>query len=844
MGSKFRTVNLSRVFNASARLRTRATKRLPAWSRAVADVLEHMPRGSQTYWGIPFRLGPKDLSRPGVVELAPARGDVEVPLRGRATHVCLLHFCDLATDAAQMSAGGEPLAEYVLRYADGSEHITPIRRRFEVNAFTAGWGYGAFAAMPSSMPQVATDPVAMGWGQYQTGVTTPGTPFQTWVYALENPQPQEPLSALVLRGTGERPVGVLGVTLYDGPGHPLRHVPRKVYRLVLPRDEQATAGQVRAELDLGVVTRLYAAPGQVSQEWLEAEDPGLGQRREPPSPTREFLLEATGAEGATLSVEVEGKARHEVPFGPAYSDGASASEDGKLRLEIVNPRTTWVHVTVIDESTGKPTPTRAHFRGKQGDYIPPYGHHAEVNDRWFEDYGGDLQLGGQSFAYVPGRFQIELPVGEVYVELTKGFEHTPVRQRLEIIEGQRELTLTIGRACDWRARGWVTADTHVHFISPQTAALEGKAEGLNLINLLASQWGRLYTNAADITGEASGCSDEGTIVWVGTENRNHLLGHISMLGTHGDPVFPMCAGGPHEAYIGDPDVVALTEWARTCRERDGVVVRPHFPAPICEEPVYFLLGELDGAELRQFADPDAGTLDQFCFREWYRYLNCGCRVAAVGGTDKMSAGMPVGGVRTYARLDPNLGFSFESWGRAVRAGRTFTTSGPLIDLVVDGHGIGSEIRMSSAGGEVEVAAYATSQWPMHALEIVVNGKVVADSRDDGGARELSLHERVTISGSSWVATRCGSRLMVSHCWPIHLGAHTSPVYIVCGDQEMFSPSDATYMLTLLDGGMTYLDTLSVRYSDERHNQMKAIFARAKHELLHRLDRHHEHGGHH
>ena len=93
----------------------------------------------------------------------------------------------------------------------------------------------------------------------------------------------------------------------------------------------------------------------------------------------------------------------------------------------------------------------------------------------------------------------------------------------------------------------------------------------------------------------------------------------------------------------------------------------------------------------------------------------------------------------------------------------------------------------------------------------------------------------------WIAARCGSQLQVNHCSPIHLGAHTSPVYVVCGDQEMFSPSDATYMLTLLDGGMTYLDTLSARYSDERHNQMKAIFAKAKHELVHRLGQHdHQH----
>jgi hypothetical protein len=524
-------------------------------------------------------------------------------------------------------------------------------------------------------------------------------------------------------------------------------------------------------------------------------------------------------------------------FGEAWTKGSASSADRKARLQLLHPRTTWVHVTVTDASTGRETPTRLHMCGPNGEYLPPYGHHAVVNDRWFEDYAGDLQLGGLSYAYVPGRFQVELPVGEVYIECSKGFEYEPLRKKVTIRPGQRELKLTVRRGEDWRKAGWITADTHVHFISPETAWLEGQGEGVNLINLLASQWGRLYTNVADITGEASGCSRDDTIVWVGTENRNHLLGHISMLGAHGDPVFPMCAGGPSEAHIGDPDYLLLTEWAEACKAQEGVVIRPHFPFPVCEEPVYFLSGNMDGAELRRFANPESGSLDEFCFAEWYRYLNCGCRVAAVGGTDKMSAGMPVGGVRTYAQLDPNEEFTFESWGRAVRAGRTFTTSGPLIDLRVDGQPIGGEIRMKR-GGTVEVEASCSSLWPIHRLEIILNGKVVAATVSAKGARRLSLREEVAIKGSSWLAARCGSSLIVSHCWPIHLGAHTSPVYVICGNQELFSPSDASYMLTLLDGGLTYLDTLSVRYEEKRHREMKAIIERTK-KSLH--DRMHQHG---
>ncbi len=51
--------------------------------------------------------------------------------------------------------------------------------------------------------------------------------------------------------------------------------------------------------------------------------------------------------------------------------------------------------------------------------------------------------------------------------------------------------------------------------------------------------------------------------------------------------------------------------------------------------------------------------------------------------------------------------------------------------------------------------------------------------------------------------------------PRPVAAHTSPVYVVAGDADLFSPSDATYMLTLLEGGLTWLDTLSIPADAER-----------------------------
>jgi hypothetical protein len=75
--------------------------------------------------------------------------------------------------------------------------------------------------------------------------------------------------------------------------------------------------------------------------------------------------------------------------------------------------------------------------------------------------------------------------------------------------------------------------------------------GIDIVNLLASQWGRLFTNVGDLRGRVN-LEEDDTLIYVGTENRNHMLGHMSMLGTKGQPVYPMCSGGPCEAALLTP----------------------------------------------------------------------------------------------------------------------------------------------------------------------------------------------------------------------------------------------------------------------------------------------------
>ena len=136
------------------------------------------------------------------------------------------------------------------------------------------------------------------------------------------------------------------------------------------------------------------------------------------------------------------------------------------------------------------------------------------------------------------------------------------------------VTFEIDRVLKWREKGWVTADTHVHFLSPQTALLEGEGEGVNVVNLLASQWGEMFSNVSDFDGKTTfGARDFGGdgefLVRVGTENRMQVLGHISLLGYSGLMIHPLCSGGPSESALGDAQEVTMAEWAQQCIDQGG-----------------------------------------------------------------------------------------------------------------------------------------------------------------------------------------------------------------------------------------------------------------------------------
>jgi len=418
--------------------------------------------------------------------------------------------------------------------------------------------------------------------------------------------------------------------------------------------------------------------------------------------------------------------------------------------------------------------------------------------------------------------------------VTKGFEIEPVRRRFVIEPDTDEIIIKLKHTVDWRRLGWVTADTHVHFLSPQTALLEGEAEGVNVVNLLASQWGELFTNAGDFTGAGETVNGE-YMVRVGTENRQHIMGHISLLGYEGPMILPLTTGGPDESALGDPVETTLSQWAAQCRARKGLVILPHFPNPRGENAAVIVSELADGVEVTKLG---AAGIDPFYLADWYRYLNCGYQIAAVGGTDKMSAGTAVGEMRTYAKLDGP--FSYQAWKEAVTAGRTFVTSGALIDIRVEKQSAGGKLRLAN-GETLDIGwEVASATIPVTSVELIVNGETADGARFGGLLGEKRGRFTVNIKESAWLALRVRGRFDGR---PEVITAHTSAVFVIVDDKPLFNGPDAATILDQIEGVTAYVKTLATKAVESQYKLALCALAgahRALHNRMHAEGHFHRH----
>jgi len=478
-----------------------------------------------------------------------------------------------------------------------------------------------------------------------------------------------------------------------------------------------------------------------------------------------------------------------------------------------------VHVRVNDAETGQPTPVRIRFGGPNGEYLPPLGRSAAFPVGRNEDVGGHVYLNQKRYAYIDGTCEVALPSGlPLEIEICKGPGYLPVQETTVLGEGQLTLRYSMRRWTDEKWDRLTAADSRCHFLTPHSARLDAAAEGLHLVNLLAtvqdypSPDGHMYRVTPNITA-FSGQSEAIEGVYVNTFNVHAALGRLGLLHCH-RAVYPLTAG-----HIDETDDWSLADWADQCHRKKGLVVwcdayRPESGLPGGEALVNAILGKIDVIEI------DAHDRPSSFLPLWYRLLNVGVQLPIVGGSGKDSNRVAIGGVRTLTLAESSR--TYRDWINAVRHGQTVVTNAPFVQLSVAGRPFVSGIARET-DAPLRVLAEAASVVPFERLEVIANGTVAASTKPT--VRKLpiadvwtaTLDAELPLPDGGWVAARCWGTTK-SDLYPhIPVFAHTSPFFVLNAGRTTRAPEAVAALRREIEAVQHWIETEG-RFSNPRRKE--------------------------
>jgi hypothetical protein len=397
---------------------------------------------------------------------------------------------------------------------------------------------------------------------------------------------------------------------------------------------------------------------------------------------------------------------------------------------------------VFDAASGAPLPSRIVVRDTAGDVVA----------RRYEHLPG-------IFTAEDGTFAMALPPGRYSLEVHHGIDYVSQRHELELGEEVGlEVRVDLEPWVPLRELGWVNGDGHAHLYTNRThddpmlrtARRICRAQGVDFL-AVCQGWGGYGDE--DWREGYGALSDERFLLYYGAEMPKYRTGHTFWLGlesTRGyfaesmdrsyEDEYYQVARNPEWSFeslpfpvIPDVELVprlrkgeqaaALvphpTSW--WWQERDGV---EKYTTNVAGYLAFGLLsgGLWDGLVVMGY-DPD----HYFYQNLWFHVLNEGYRmtpVAELDGGFEPGSRFYYGAMRTYAQVGPEL--SMARVVEAVKRGRTFVTSGPIVlARLDDGHEVGDVVPADGQERTLQIRAFASGDPEDHLTYLILfrNGRV-------------------------------------------------------------------------------------------------------------------------
>lgn len=514
------------------------------------------------------------------------------------------------------------------------------------------------------------------------------------------------------------------------------------------------------------------------------------------APTAEYSFKAAGPDDEALIFTPPGFGKVGVP---AVAEGR---EVGRLRI------------TIRDERTGTPTPCRVNVVGPDGNYYETTESRLKIHGltgqwpKWPKGWGNrpgkaPIRYFGRFF-YCTGEATVDVPPGPIRVEVWKGFEYRPKTLTTQASSGRTcRIDLTLTQTVPMSELGYWSGDPHIHI------AREDGADGRLILDLLEAEDIHFSTVLAynEPAGKYIGSMDE-----MATPQRLGL-GRCSIL-TRGDYAIVSSQEYRSRTYghinlfmldrlVLEGQSLNADNWppfghiARDARATGGIAFYAHggYAKEIYADVVQ---GNVDGVELLQF-----GVYRGIGLIDWYRMLNCGFRVPALGASD-YPACRKLGDCKTYVHVPRATGQprcpTIDVWLRRTACGNSFFTTGPMLLLEVDGRKPGAEIEKHGVGPHhVNVHVRVRSEVaPVSNVQLVVNGRILKElnvEAHEGTGRWLEFKQQVELTEAAWLAARAFS---LSPLGTPDAEAHTNPVYVYVNDKSPYDRESLDGLLARID----------------------------------------------
>jgi len=374
--------------------------------------------------------------------------------------------------------------------------------------------------------------------------------------------------------------------------------------------------------------------------------------------------------------------------------------------------------------------------------------------------------------YIDGHYQAKLPVGSYYLIVARGLEYRVLEKKF-VINADKDTSLEVQliRWTDMPTKGWYSGDVHVHSRrrtseDSSILRLQAKAEDLNVVNVL--QMG----NISGIYYQQSGWGEAGrygeypyTLVSGQEDPRTRRLGHTIQLNIEKPVRFPKRYYLYNDVFEEIRKQGGLTGYAHSALSH----IPPYRECPgLALDLPYHLV---------DFIELNAGASNLSC---WFDALNLGYKLSLAAGTDFPYAGIP-GAVRTYVQTGNP--YTAQAWFDGLKAGRTFVTNGPMLELRINGKGMGSDLRVNK-DDKLTIHAMASinpDTYPLEKIELIQQGEVIATEVNKKGGSELHLHYETKVNHGAWFVIRAQGK-------DKNIVAVSSPIYVYAADTGFCKPS--------------------------------------------------------